>query len=109
MNCESMSAVTAAGAGMGSDSPIKATKIFFEITIPSTSALLENLAMSQPTAETIDDILYCARYGELEELSNANFPALYFAASDECGNTALHMACANGHLSMYPKLYSISI
>ncbi|GAB5588098.1 ankyrin repeat-containing protein [Umbelopsis nana] len=56
--------------------------------------------MSQPTAETIDDILYCARYGELEELSNAKFPASYFAASDESGNTALHMACANGHLNI---------
>lgn len=54
--------------------------------------------MSQPTADTIDDILYCARYGEFDELKNANFPAEYFAAADETGNTALHMACANGHL-----------
>jgi ankyrin repeat protein len=57
--------------------------------------------MSQPTADTIDDILYCARYGELEELTNADFPAAFFPAADETGNTALHMACANGHLSKF--------
>ncbi|KAH8554260.1 ankyrin repeat-containing domain protein [Umbelopsis sp. PMI_123] len=56
--------------------------------------------MSQPTADTIDDILYCARYGELDELKDANFPAEYFKAADESGNTALHMACANGHLDI---------
>lgn len=58
--------------------------------------------MSQPTADTVDDILYCARYGELEELVNANFPISYLVATDESGNTALHMACANGHLGMDP-------
>lgn len=60
--------------------------------------------MSQPTADTVDDILYCARYGELEELVNANFPVSYLVATDESGNTALHMACANGHLGMAPRL-----
>jgi ankyrin repeat protein len=59
-------------------------------------------AMSQPTADTVDDILYCARYGELEELTNANFPTSYLLAADESGNTALHMACANGHLGIDP-------
>ncbi|KAG2180715.1 hypothetical protein INT44_003722 [Umbelopsis vinacea] len=56
--------------------------------------------MSQPTADTIDDILYCARYGEFDELKNANFPAEFFTAADETGNTGLHMACANGHLDI---------
>ncbi|CAM0142198.1 ankyrin repeat-containing protein [Umbelopsis sp. WA50703] len=60
--------------------------------------------MSQPTADTVDDILYCARYGELEELTNANFPTSYLLAADESGNTALHMACANGHLEVVKYL-----
>jgi hypothetical protein len=71
---------------------------FFEGPISTKKDSIRISIMSQPTADTIDDILYCARYGELDELKDANFPAEYFKAADESGNTALHMACANGHL-----------
>ena len=57
-----------------------------------------------PTAEEIEDVVLAARYGDEESLTDLqafmqNFGAEELAsASDESGNTALHMAAANGHL-----------
>lgn len=61
-----------------------------------------------PDAEVLEDLVYAARYGELEELQmfvdstghatreqNIDFLC---SATDENRNTALHMSCANGHL-----------
>ncbi|KAL1928032.1 hypothetical protein VTP01DRAFT_3437 [Rhizomucor pusillus] len=47
--------------------------------------------------ELLDDVIYCARYGELEELRNANPAPEYYIEKNEAGNTALHMASANNH------------
>lgn len=47
--------------------------------------------------ELLDDVIYCARYGELEELKNANPAPEYYVGKNELGNTALHMASANNH------------
>ncbi|CAG8521032.1 5387_t:CDS:10 [Acaulospora colombiana] len=49
--------------------------------------------------DVIDDIIVSARYGDLEELQAimSSHPVEYLLAEDEFGNTALHMASANGH------------
>lgn len=78
--------------------------------------------------EIFEEILLCARYGELDELkqslqsllpqpndsdnnttttNNANneltviAAANYFKYKDESGNTVLHMASANGHIGIF--------
>jgi hypothetical protein len=60
------------------------------------------------TEEETDDVLYCARANEIEELKNF-VPTLFpkygtqpawiisQAVDAETGNTALHYASANGH------------
>ena len=48
--------------------------------------------------EVIEDIIYCARYGEIDDLKQSNSPPEYYVTKDESGNTALHMASANNHL-----------
>ncbi|ORX61645.1 ankyrin [Hesseltinella vesiculosa] len=50
--------------------------------------------------EVIEDIIYCARYGEFDDLKQSNSPPDYYVAKDESGNTALHMASANNHLDI---------
>ncbi|GBB99504.1 hypothetical protein RclHR1_03540023 [Rhizophagus clarus] len=52
--------------------------------------------------EVIEEVIACARYGELEELRTIInlYPATYLELKDDQGNTALHMASANGHLEI---------
>ncbi|CAI2187073.1 18297_t:CDS:2 [Funneliformis geosporum] len=52
--------------------------------------------------ELIDEVIEYARYGELEELKTIMnlYPATCLESKDEFGNTALHMASANGHLEI---------
>ena len=73
--------------------------------------------MAPLTEDHIDDILYLARIGDVTELlvlltelreagittlSGGNTNEEYIlAAKDEDGNTAMHMASANGHTGMY--------
>ncbi|KAI8071356.1 ankyrin repeat-containing domain protein [Gongronella butleri] len=52
------------------------------------------------TQEVIEDIIYCARYGEIDDLKQSNSPPEYYVTKDESGNTALHMASANNHLDI---------
>ncbi|RUS33839.1 ankyrin repeat protein [Jimgerdemannia flammicorona] len=54
--------------------------------------------LSHPTEDTIDDIIQSARHGDLDDLRSSSHPPHFLAAKDEFGNTALHMASANGHL-----------
>lgn len=58
-------------------------------------------ATTQATPEQVEDMLLSCRYGELEELEafakEFGWDAVT-SARDERGNTALHMACGNGHL-----------
>lgn len=53
--------------------------------------------------EVIEEVIACARYGELEELKTIinSFPVTHLELKDNLGNTALHMASANGHLGRY--------
>ncbi|CAB4386114.1 uncharacterized protein OCT59_022486 [Rhizophagus irregularis] len=52
--------------------------------------------------EVIEEVIACARYGELEELKTIinSFPVTHLELKDNLGNTALHMASANGHLEI---------
>jgi len=62
------------------------------------------------TADEADDLLYCARTGELEELKTwmenrvqqqgTSLKQLMkeIAAANDSGNTLLHFAAANGHI-----------
>ena len=43
------------------------------------------------------EFLLCARYGELEEMLEELAKGADVMARGDGGNTALHMACANGH------------
>lgn len=68
-------------------------------------------AAPQLTSDEIDDILYCARAGEVDELTEVmdtivarlggsakeDLSAIVKAATNEAENTALHYAAANGH------------
>lgn len=57
--------------------------------------------MAAPTQEEQDDFLLSARYGEVDEVKAFGEKHGWDAVSsiqDERGNTALHMACGNGHL-----------
>jgi ankyrin repeat protein len=60
--------------------------------------------MSKPTQEDNEDLILSARFGELEEVTafadKFGWDAVA-AAKDERGNTALHMACGNGHLGKF--------
>jgi ankyrin repeat protein len=59
------------------------------------------MAKPTPTQEELDDILLSARFGEVDEIKafgeQYGWDALA-GARDERGNSALHMACGNGHL-----------
>jgi hypothetical protein len=57
--------------------------------------------MPAPTTEELDDVLLSARFGEADNIKT--FGETYgwevlAGARDERGNSALHMACGNGHL-----------
>jgi uncharacterized protein len=67
--------------------------------------------MPSLTEEEIDDILYCARTNELEELkpyisslatkyTESNWSILLAAIDPETRNDSLHYASANGHLGI---------
>ncbi|KAI9009303.1 ankyrin repeat-containing domain protein [Phycomyces nitens] len=50
--------------------------------------------------ELIDDVIYCARYGEFDELKETKPSPELLIRGDESGNTALHMASANNHVQI---------
>ncbi|KAI8975530.1 ankyrin repeat-containing domain protein [Mycotypha africana] len=51
--------------------------------------------------EVLDDLIYYARAGELEELKNVeNVTPEMFAEKNDTGKTALHMASANNHVDI---------
>ncbi|OZJ03532.1 hypothetical protein BZG36_03432 [Bifiguratus adelaidae] len=59
--------------------------------------------------DVIDDVIYAARAGDLEDLQSNRYPVQALNGQDEHGNTALHMAAANGHLgTMHTASESIS-
>lgn len=76
-----------------------------------TSFTMTSTATVQLSEDTIDDILYCARAGLTSDLQEAiselctsgtHTPAAVLSAAvdSNTGNTALHMAAANGHDGM---------
>ena len=50
------------------------------------------------------EFLLCARYGELEEMLEELAKGADVMARGDGGNTALHMACANGHEAIVAAL-----
>lgn len=82
----------------------------FEKVAPPKTPLSNAINMSFLTEEEIDDVLYCSRVNDLEELKplisslhakcTSESPAsIILAAVDaETGNNAAHYACGNGHL-----------
>ncbi|KAI9263218.1 ankyrin repeat-containing domain protein [Phascolomyces articulosus] len=50
--------------------------------------------------EILDDVIYCARAGELEDLQSTKPSAEYYIQKNDSGNTALHMASANNHVDI---------
>lgn len=65
---------------------------------------------SAPSLDELEDIIFSARYGELEELQDFHKkygPEALAGAQDERGNTCLHMAAANGHQGPHFTLVKI--
>lgn len=64
------------------------------------------------SAEILEDVLLCCRYGELDELKEhvENFgPQALETARDENGNTVLHMAAGNGHDGALPDTLNFRV
>ncbi len=55
-----------------------------------------------------EEFILCARFGELEEIEKIlkAFPTFNLMQTDNNGNTALHMAAANGHNDVLALLLS---
>ncbi|KAI9476491.1 MAG: ankyrin repeat-containing domain protein [Benjaminiella poitrasii] len=51
-------------------------------------------------AELLDDLIYYARAGDLEEVKELKTSPETFVEKDETGKTALHMASANNHVDV---------
>lgn len=49
-------------------------------------------------AELLDDLIYFARAGELDDLKETKVSPEMYVEKDDTGKTALHMASANNHL-----------
>lgn len=68
----------------------------------------DSLASKALDPDTLDDILYLSRTGELSELqsllstTSPSSPSSVLASAVDAasGNSALHMAAANGHTGM---------
>lgn len=57
--------------------------------------------MAAPTPDELEDLVLSARYGDLEDIqafADAHGWAAAAGARDDRGNSALHMACGNGHV-----------
>lgn len=60
-------------------------------------SLLYNMSTHE---ELLDDLIYFARAGELEDLKETKVSPQLYVEKDESGKTALHMASANNHLGI---------
>lgn len=49
-------------------------------------------------AELLDDLIYFARAGEVDDLKETKVSPEMYVEKDDTGKTALHMASANNHL-----------
>ncbi|KAJ3683822.1 hypothetical protein LUZ60_014049 [Juncus effusus] len=66
----------------------------------------ENAQQLNPTPDQIDALLEAARYDEIDEIVSLFSIGVPLNSKDEQGRTALHMACANGHLAIVNYLIS---
>lgn len=55
-------------------------------------------------AELLDDLIYFARAGELDDFKETKVSPEIYVEKDDTGKTALHMASANNHLGNW-KLF----
>lgn len=66
-----------------------------------------------PGSELFEEILLCARYGELPELQQnldlveSDLVSSVLRQQDARGNTPLHFCCANGHVDVAEKLVAM--
>lgn len=77
--------------------PQSQTTTIFGIAVEMTDT---PTTMPTPSDEELEDVVYAARYGDLDDVRAFidSFGASALAAArDESGNTVLHMAAANGH------------
>lgn len=85
----------------------RATKLF--ASAPASRLFATKPMLSTSEHGHLQDLLDCARYGELEELQTGLAQSSAQAVAsivDENGNTLLHMAAANGHLHVAACLLS---
>ncbi|KAF0546653.1 ankyrin [Gigaspora margarita] len=70
--------------------------------MPVVESISEQLSSLQLSEEITEEIIACARYGELSELQDIikSYPVACLASRDTSGNTALHMASANGYINI---------
>ncbi|KAF9922410.1 hypothetical protein BGZ65_009624 [Modicella reniformis] len=69
--------------------------------------------LSVQDSEQLEELIGCARYGELEEIqtlvksSEPEKAKVLLSHQDEYGKTPLHMAAANGHLDVVEYLITV--
>ncbi|RIB06970.1 ankyrin repeat-containing domain protein [Gigaspora rosea] len=70
--------------------------------MPVVESISEQLSSLHLSEEITEEIIACARYGELSELQDIikSYPVACLASRDTSGNTALHMASANGYTNI---------
>lgn len=57
--------------------------------------------------ELLDDLVYFARAGELEDIKELKATPELFVEKDESGKTALHMASANNHIGKARSIFFV--
>lgn len=79
-----------------------------EMTADEYSEMIQQVA-ELTESEAKEEWLESCRYGELDivRVLFRRFPSMIHHANDETGNTGLHMAAANGHLSMAKLLLDL--
>lgn len=92
-------------------------KMFEDLTIDNLSQLNINDEESEEEIEVIyvenltgEEIVNFARYGEVDivtELLRSGLNVRLFEAFDSRGNSALHMAAANGHTGIFSRSPSL--
>jgi ankyrin repeat protein len=63
-------------------------------------------AETNGVAEKVDDLLEAARYNDIDDLRTLASDGLSLHSRDSQGRTALHMAAANGHMTIVEYLIS---
>ncbi|XP_050235914.1 ankyrin repeat-containing protein P16F5.05c [Mercurialis annua] len=66
----------------------------------------EQHTQQEPNSESVDSLLEAARYDDIDDIKSLASFGVSLDSKDSFGRTALHMAAANGHLTIVEYLIS---